>query len=455
MTTNTLSEHRQFYQIEPEDEKIARALWSVVEPQLPEVLAGFYVHIKTVPHLNKLVGDQVPRLIAAQTKHWGALFTDGITDEYLERARRIGLAHVRVGLDPTWYIGGYSYTLSQLSRVLLKQHRFSPSKAARSIEVINKYVMIDMDIAISTYHDETLSRIEARERDIRAAIEQFEGVMQTAVGEVGSASSDLETTSGNLTGVTVDINERMSSMETSSTETADGVQASAAATEEMAVSIEEIGRQAAKSSDISRQAVEGAQATNQSVKYLSDVADEVGSVIGLISEIAAQTNLLALNATIEAARAGEMGKGFAVVASEVKELAGQTTRATEEITDKIANIQKATRQSAKEIEDITSTISQVAEIATNIASAVEEQTAATAEISENVTLAADGSRRFSEQIGAVRGSLEQTEQTAEKMGSLSGTLKQQAAKLGDESRSFFQKVLSAEGQPDHRTAVGE
>ena len=81
----------------------------------------------------------------------------------------------------------------------------------------------------------------------------------------------------------------------------------------------------------------------------SDAAEKVGSVVGLISRIAAQTNLLALNATIEAARAGEAGKGFAVVASEVKSLAMQTSKATQEVSAQIGKIQEATRHSVEEI----------------------------------------------------------------------------------------------------------
>jgi methyl-accepting chemotaxis protein len=71
---------------------------------------------------------------------------------------------------------------------------------------------------------------------------------------------------------------------------------------------------------------------------------EISKVTETITEISEQTNLLALNATIEAARAGEAGKGFAVVANEIKELAKQTSDATQEIKRKIESVQASTTQ---------------------------------------------------------------------------------------------------------------
>ena len=443
MSTEELSARLAFFQMTEEDIRLGKAAWPLIEKNLPDILQGFYGHVKTVPGLAALVGDQEPRLIAAQSAHWKNLFTSGLSDSYVASARRIGLAHVKIDLDPTWYIGGYSYVMSRLTPAVMAKFRFSPSKASSMLNAVSKFVMLDMDLAISTYHDKMIQDAEEREQNIRSAIEQFDGVMESAISAVGKASEDLLDTSGSLGNVATEVLGRMSVMDGRCQETSASVSSSAAATEEMSSSIEEIGRQATASSSIAHEAVEGARKTNESVQQLSQAAEMVGSVISLISEIAEQTNLLALNATIEAARAGEMGKGFAVVAAEVKDLASQTTKATEEITDQIAGIQRATKQSVEDISRITETISRVSEIATNIASAVEEQTAATTEISQNVQLAARSSADFSETIVSVRHSIGEAEQSASQISSMSTDLRTQSDHLASEAKAFFQKVLAS------------
>src|SRR5262249_47789899 len=154
--------------------------------------------------------------------------------------------------------------------------------------------------------------------------------------------------------------------------------------EEMTASIKEIARSANESAEMSKSTLAKAQTTNKTITQLGTSSQEIGNVIKVISSIAQQTNLLALNATIEAARAGDAGKGFAVVANEVKELAKQTAKATEDITNKIGAIQTDSSAAVEAIGGISQAMEKVNAIAGAIAASVEEQTATTNEVSRVV-----------------------------------------------------------------------
>ena len=171
--------------------------------------------------------------------------------------------------------------------------------------------------------------------------------------------------------------------------------------EEMSASIKEIAKNASDAARVATSAVTMAMSTNAIIGRLGESSTQIGKVIKVITSIAQQTNLLALNATIEAARAGEAGKGFAVVANEVKELAKETARATEDISQKIEAIQKDTKDAVEAIGEISTVIDQINDISGTIAGAVEEQTATTNEISRNVAETSRGTSEIAQNITSV------------------------------------------------------
>ena len=137
------------------------------------------------------------------------------------------------------------------------------------------------------------------------------------------------------------------------------------------------------------------------IDKLGSSSSEIGKVVQVITAITQQTKLLALNASIEAARAGEAGRGFAVVANEVKDLAGETSTASEDIGLRIRAIQEDALGVRREIEKIGAIIGKINDISNMIASAVEQQTSTTGEIARSVAEAAKGSADISRSIAGV------------------------------------------------------
>jgi methyl-accepting chemotaxis protein len=207
------------------------------------------------------------------------------------------------------------------------------------------------------------------------------------------------------------------------------LQTVATATEEMSASIKEIAKNANEAAKVATSAVKTAETTNATVAKLGESSAEIGQVIKVITSVAQQTNLLALNATIEAARAGEAGKGFAVVANEVKELAKETAKATEDISQKIEAIQTDTKGAVEAIAQISGIINQINDISNTIASAVEEQTATTNEIARSVQEGAKGGSQVAENIAAVAQAAKSTTQGASDTQTAASELARMATEL--------------------------
>ncbi|MCA9016434.1 MAG: PAS domain-containing protein, partial [Planctomycetaceae bacterium] len=270
--------------------------------------------------------------------------------------------------------------------------------------------------------------------------DDFESEIQGIVSVVTSSATEMQASSKSLSDMSDETARQSQVVAAASEQATRNVETVSSAAEELSASISEIARHVQEQSHMTSQAVGEADRTNDTIKELGDASSEIGQVVKVITSIAQQTNLLALNATIEAARAGEAGKGFAVVANEVKELARQTARATEEISEKIGAIQGSTNIAVSAIGSIGESIRKINEISTTIASAVEEQTAATNEISRNVAEAARGTAEVTNNISGVSQAASDSGTAANDMLAAAQGLTQESVKLDEAAASFLKRM---------------
>ena len=286
----------------------------------------------------------------------------------------------------------------------------------------------DIRADVSKHSGDYRKIIEGVNQTLDAIVAPLRATAENA-SSLASSSEELTAVSQQMSGNAEETATQANVVSAASEQVSKNVASVATAAEEMQASIREISKNANDSARVAKNAVGVAQSTNETMRKLGESSLEIGNVIKVITSIAQQTNLLALNATIEAARAGEAGKGFAVVANEVKELAKQTAKATEEISQKIEGMQGVTKGAVTAIEEIGAIINQINDISNSIASAVEEQTVTTNEIGRSVTEAAQGVNDIAKNIGGVATAARNTTHGANDTRTASLELSEMAARL--------------------------
>ena len=441
----TSADRLRFFCLDDSARSALREIKPVLDRVLPEVLNGFYDHLRRWPELAKMFTDEasVKRARAAQAEHWKRMFAAGFDEAYVASTRKVGDAHAALGVKAGWYLGAVSFALGEILRHAAAAQpsgifaRANPAKSGALMAAISRAMLLDADLVLESFQQDVDRAAAERVGKVTA---QFGGTINTVVEAVGRAAGELQNKAHSLSSAAERSSKQAMTVASASEEASTNVQTVASAAEELSHSISEIARQVAKSSQVAAAAVRQAGETSGTMRTLAEAADRIGEVVRLINDIASQTNLLALNATIEAARAGEAGKGFAVVASEVKSLANQTARATEDIKSQVTEIQTVAARAVEAIGSIDTTIREIDEIGSAIAAAVEQQGAATGEIARNVQQAAAGTAQVNSNIAGVNDAVSETGRTADSVLSGAQELGRQAEALRQQFEGLLREI---------------
>jgi methyl-accepting chemotaxis protein/aerotaxis receptor len=258
-----------------------------------------------------------------------------------------------------------------------------------------------------------IQRREEEQRENIKLAHTFESDVGTLVTELHQNASQIYKSMETLSQIADHLNNQSNGAQNNVSQSSDYVSSTAAAIEEMSISVASVVEQINKTLDISQQAVKEASSSANIMQELVTASEEIGSVVDTISDIAEQTNLLALNASIEAARAGDAGRGFAVVAGEVKELANQTSQATGKISEQVEQIQKQSQKAGSSIHCIQEIIEQVSEHSSHVASAMVQQSEATHEMSEGAQYANASMHEVQVSVGEVSTGASKVDDSAE------------------------------------------
>lgn len=448
MDTAQINQRLSFIGIDKDVRTALAEVEPVVSAALPEALTAFYDLIAETPDTDEMFQSPAVKVHAreAQEKHWARLLDGRIDLEYAENVKRIGLAHARLGLAPRYFVAGYANVAAdllkdvitqQLGRAVLPARR---DKAVRGVDALIRVLMLDMEMAITAYLEQTEEQARKQREQIAAQIEE---TVEETVGALLQAAETLDTASSALAQAIEATTTAVASAAAGSEESAANVRSVAAASTQLGAASKEIAGQATNQSGGLREAVDYANNAATTIGELGDASSEIGSVIGLIEEIAEKTDLLALNATIEAARAGEAGKGFAVVASEVKDLASQTAKATDNITGQVRAMQSATEAAVKAVQAITDTVETVSQAAVAIEAAVEEQSASISEISRNSEEAASGNQAAAEAVAGVEARARESAEASQSVGSSAAAVRSSSDALKSRLSELVGQIRAA------------
>jgi methyl-accepting chemotaxis protein len=435
-----LTERLNFMQISTPVQNRLRSVKFIVMGAMPGALDTFYARLREVPETIKFFAneDMIRHAKGKQHGHWD-LITNGRLDEaYADAVSHVGEVHARIGLEPRWYIGGYTIVLEKLLHAVVTarwpKSRFgrktgTEKQLAEEVSALVKATFLDMDMAISVYMAAAEKRRAEAEVKVQSSADSVVAIMGEAMKALASGdlthrigegipaeysqlrldfNNALERMAGTLSGIQTSsrvINNSIEELSQASDDMSRRTEQQAAALLQTTTALNELAEGVKRTAEGASQVSGAVSAANTGAANSRSVVGEagaamgqiegssreIGQIIGLIDDIAFQTNLLALNAGVEAARAGDAGRGFAVVASEVRALAQRSADAAKAIkalistsSSQVAQGVELVRKTGLTLDTIGTNVSQIEGLVSGIASAARNQSGGLSQVSEAV-----------------------------------------------------------------------
>jgi methyl-accepting chemotaxis protein len=434
------------YRIDSEIMASRSEIWTLLAPHLGSIVEAYLANVvRCAPIFRKRMEDYKRRYLEEAETYTRKLLNNPLDENWIKDAYERAALEIANGLDMRSRGSLSIYILAELNNHISKRHRFSPQKGFRLVDAATRILMLDAANAVACHNSIEVDKSKARANELANAIQEFgrtvEGVRRSVVSAVkslGSTSDELAALAGSASG-------QVNTATQGADDTAFKISTIAAATEQLSASIEEMHAQTIAGAEAAKMAVSDSDRANANIRFLSESVEKIGSVVGLISKIAAQTNLLALNATIEAARAGEAGRGFAVVASEVKSLAIQTAKATRDVGEQIGLIQEAMRRSMDQISSTSRSIGEISGSADVVAQTVMQQASATNEIAKNANGVAENATTVAAALKMMQATILRTEEATKLVLNFTGDLSLRSGEIGNAMDTLFKAAAEQSG----------
>ncbi|WP_294088348.1 globin-coupled sensor protein [Sphingomonas sp.] len=399
-----------FFRLDGSQGAALKSLSGAIKRFGPVALDKFYATVKQTPKLNSYFASHamMDHAKGKQLDHWVGLFSGTPDDTYARRAENIGNVHARIGLPPSFYIGGYAMMMETVISRVMRSSPFGwfTRGTERRVTSLVKAAMLDMDLALDSYfaaeqaqrekviaelsnvldrlaNGDFTAKLPPLPKGYAQLVADFESMrerVRETLAQVADCADGIDSGSAEISAASGDLARRTEAQAASIEQTAGTVTTITAAVQEAARDAANVSSYVAEAQQDAR---EGERVVTQTVAAMSAIADvsrEIGQIVGLIDGIAFQTNLLALNAGVEAARAGEAGRGFAVVAAEVRALAQRSAEAANEIKalisrsgDQVSSGVQLVGETGEVIKRTLNRIDEISKLVGDISTAVVEQ----------------------------------------------------------------------------------